>query len=191
MTTSQPDLFGPALAALLREPGLTSLAVGSPRAELRTRIQAVVGDDLLAPHAVHDIDQANACRAGLWLYFDFFDESHRISQDLHTLEGSYWHAILHRREPDADNAKYWFRRVGAHPVFEPLRSAASKLAEGAPTAAKFLGVQSRWDAFAFVDLCEAARSGDADCESLCLAIQRLEWELLFEHCCRAAIGQGT
>jgi hypothetical protein len=55
---------------------------------------------------------------------DFLNESHEISQ---TMEGrgtpktaDYWHGIMHRREPDAGNAAYWFRRVGTHPAFEPL-----------------------------------------------------------------------
>ena len=42
---------------------------------------------------------ANACRAGLWLYHEFLDEAHEITQHLHTPAGSYWHALVHRREP--------------------------------------------------------------------------------------------
>src|SRR5450432_255553 len=55
--------------------------------------------------------------AGLWLYFSCLDEAHAVAQDLETPEGSFWHGILHRREPDPANAAYWFRRVGQHPVF--------------------------------------------------------------------------
>ena len=44
---------------------------------------------------------------GLWLYHDGLDESHAISQELDTAEGSFWHAIMHRREPDASSWKYW------------------------------------------------------------------------------------
>lgn len=62
--------------------------------------------------------------SGILLLWDFLDESHEISQ---TMEGrgsprtaDYWHGIMHRREPDAGNAAYWFRRVGSHPAFESL-----------------------------------------------------------------------
>lgn len=64
--------------------------------------------------------------SGLLLLWDFLDDSHEISQ---TMEGKgsprtadYWHGIMHRREPDAGNASYWFRRVGSHPAFEHLGS---------------------------------------------------------------------
>lgn len=62
--------------------------------------------------------------SGLLLLWDFLETSHEISQ---TLEGKgsprtadYWHGIMHRREPDAGNASYWFRRVGAHPALDQL-----------------------------------------------------------------------
>ena len=55
------------------------------------------------------LDMAQACLAGLWLYHDFLDESHSISQEIATSTGSFWHGIMHRREPDPSNAKYWFR----------------------------------------------------------------------------------
>ena len=62
--------------------------------------------------------------AGILLLWDFLDESHEISQ---SMEGKgiprtadYWHGIMHRREPDAGNASYWFRRVGKHPALKSL-----------------------------------------------------------------------
>ena len=71
-------------------------------------------------------DQRNkrCIESGLLLLWDFLDESHDISQ---TMEGKgsprtadYWHGIMHRREPDAGNASYWFRRVGSHPALDHL-----------------------------------------------------------------------
>jgi hypothetical protein len=58
--------------------------------------------------------------AGLLLLHDFDDESHAISQSLEDTDplgtASYWHGIMHRREPDASNAAWWFRKVGRHPA---------------------------------------------------------------------------
>ena len=98
---------------------------------------------------------AACCLAALWLYHDFLDESHTLSQDIDTTTGSYWHGIMHRREPDAGNAKYWFRRVGTHPVFALL---AAEAKEHSPE----LLTSSDWDPFAFIDFCEAHRDrGDS------------------------------
>ena len=75
------------------------------------------------------------------------------------------------------NSQYWFRRVGQHPVFDQLAPVAAKLAEVAPaeSATAFLKDPSRWDPFAFVDLCDAALHGRAPVEDLCRQIQLREW----------------
>ena len=121
---------------------------------------------------------AEAAVAGLLLYFSCIDEAHQIAQNVDTPEGSFWHAIVHRREPDAGNASYWFRRVGNHPIFAALRQQAA--AEGVDFGA-------RWDPFAFIDLCERARKhpGSAE-ERAALAVQLAEWQLLFDYCARPA-----
>lgn len=180
--------YGPVIAALLAEPRLALLGPGRPNLTMRSRLEALTPENLFAPSPLLDADAARACLAGLWLHHDFLDESHTLSQELHTTEGSYWHGLMHRREPDFSNSKYWFRRVGAHPVFEPLRAGAAKLAAGAPARAGFLGRQTSWDPFAFIDLCEASYDGGTPCHELCRRVQRLEWELLFDYCCRQAVG---
>jgi hypothetical protein len=182
--------YSPAVNDLLRDERLAPLGPGTANASARAQLAALTDESLLAPHPVRDADMAAACRAGLWLYHDFLDESHAISQNIDTSTGSYWHGVMHRREPDFGNSKYWFRRVGAHPVFEPLRVAAAELArDEAHPSATFLGEQTRWDPFAFVDLCEAVTRGLSPCEMLSLQIQQREWELLFDYCWRAAIGE--
>ena len=94
-----------------------------------------------------------AVLAGLYLYFSCWDEAHGVAQDLNTPEGSYWHAIVHRQEPDAGNSAYWFRQVGRHPIFPALRARAAEIG---------VDFGDRWDPPAFIACCEDARA--ASCE---------------------------
>src|SRR5688500_14191487 len=62
--------------------------------EVRQQLGRLSSDTILAsPPRSHD--DAVALLAGLWLWHDFLDESHTISQGLHTPTGSFWHAIMH------------------------------------------------------------------------------------------------
>lgn len=186
-----PAAYGPAVADLLSRAPLNPLDAGPPDDSARPLLARMEthSDELFRPHAVRDRDAAAACRAGLWLRFNYLDESHRISQDVGTADGSFWHGILHRREGDFDNSKYWFRRVGTHPVFEPLRQAAEELAAATPeTRMTTLSWRTAWDPFAFVDLCDKAVHGWTVGLALCQEVQRREWELLFDYCWRLAVG---
>ena len=59
--------------------------------------------------------------AGLWLYVDELDRSHRISQGLNDPTGSFWHGIMHRREGDFSNSHHWMRQAGDdHPALEAM-----------------------------------------------------------------------
>jgi hypothetical protein len=78
--------------------------------------------------------------------------------------------------------------VGRHPVFEPLRAEAAKLAAGATGEAAFLSTQTTWDPFAFINLCEANADARATWNDLCRRVQRIEWELLFGFCYHSAAG---
>jgi hypothetical protein len=101
-----------------------------------------------------------------------------VAQDLETKEGSYWHAIVHRQEPDPGNSGYWFRQVGKHPIFPALRARAAEI-----------GVEfdDLWNPVAFIDYCEAARKRPgSEEERKALEVQRAEWQLLFDWCARAA-----
>lgn len=134
----------------------------------------------LFPHSKHP----TGALAGIWLYFSCFDKSHEIAQDDESAEGSYWHAILHRQEPDDWNAAYWFRRVGKdHPVYQPLAEAAAEIASRNPDSG--LQLATTWDPHAFIEYCAAARSKPGSLqERIALEVQRAEWQLLFDYCGR-------
>jgi hypothetical protein len=164
----------PEIQALLTP---VAYAFGSPNVAVRSQLQQLTRE---FPAKAKDRDFALACMASLWLYHDFLDESHSISQDLDTAEGSYWHALMHRREGDFSNAKYWFRRVGEHAVFPALADAAREFG---------LKLRSeRWNPFDFVDLCEKHTGTGTPDEMLLRRVQQKEWELLFDWCYQRAFG---
>jgi hypothetical protein len=149
--------YPPAVAELLGQLPLVPLGPGTPVPSVRATLEGLRGLPV-------------TCRSGLWLAFNYLDESHTISQDIHTPEGSFWHAIMHRREPDAWNSKYWWRKVGSHPVFGLLADEAARLGWKA------------WTPDAFVDACEAERGTGSQRETLLREIQLAEWRTLFAWC---------
>lgn len=131
--------------------------------------------------------EAFALRAGLFQWHDYLDESHDCSQQIegqgqHRL-GDHWHAIMHRREPDFGNSQYWYRRVGYSPIFPDLANRAADVLATQPDIAgpwqPRLTRNGRWDACAFVDLCEASVKQSA-LATIARSIQEIEMELLFE-----------
>ncbi|MBI3861968.1 MAG: hypothetical protein HY290_08725 [Planctomycetia bacterium] len=123
-----------------------------------------------------------ALRAGLFLWHDYLDESHRLSQSIEgegeDQLGDYWHALMHRREPDYSNAKYWFRQIGQQQTFRSLRKFADETLANLedPGAGRWrdrLQPGAKWDPFAFVDLCEEC-AADEESE-LALAARRIQY----------------
>ena len=106
------------------------------------------------------------CESGLWLLAGDLDRSHDISQENHSPEGSFWHGIMHRREGDFGNAKYWFRQVGDHPLFEKL----NELTDGVYA-----------DPYDFVDACSRAVQAGGKTEEQCMLAQWIEWQALMAY----------
>jgi hypothetical protein len=134
-----------------------------------------------------------ALRAGLCQILDFWDASHEAAQEADDRGerdfSAYWHGIAHRREPDASNASYWFRRVGRHGLFPALARSASALLEG-PTGASMAERVIKggaWDPFGFIEVCTRAKAGSADA-ALARRLQRLEMLSLLDMTCQAALG---
>ena len=146
-----------------------------------------------AQATVKDRGFASCCLSGLWLRFGYLEESHRLSQEIDTSTGSYWHGIMHRREPDFGNAKYWFHRVGEHEIFGTLltevRRIAREAAEISESWSRQLLRASRWDPHAFVDHCAAVYRSSAESgeREFCRKVAELEWMLLFGYSVRQAL----
>ena len=121
-----------------------------------------VDDATLAPGA--GSHTAIAIRSALYLWNDCLDESHRLSQSLKTSIGSYLHGIMHRREPDYRNAKYWFRNTGNPPIASAI---SSSIMDAFPDDSALLppplSREKSWNPASFVDACEqaAGQSGAA------------------------------
>lgn len=154
----------PAISELLSG-RLPVLGPGTPNEPMREKLETF-------PTAG---EMGRAVLAALWLYHDFLDESHEISQELHTPAGSLLHGMMHRREPDAWNSKYWFRQVGDHPVYAEIAAAAKELGYG----------NGKWDPMRFVDDCEAARGKGSEREELLKRVQAKEIELVAAWCARS------
>jgi hypothetical protein len=125
-----------------------------------------------------DPDYAALGRATVLMWHDHFDASHKLAQDVENADGSLLHGILHRREPDYSNARYWFRRVGnTHPSFDCVVGKIKIALMGlkADLLAKQIIPNDKWQPLRFIDLVEdAAGRGDTAYDQLLRQIQAAE-----------------
>lgn len=138
---------------------------------------------------VKSADDAAAALSGIWLLHDALHESHEISQSLLGSTGSFWHAIMHRREGDFSNAKYWFDRCDGHPVMRQIGAGAAQAVGNLASERRVSHVlREGWDAHAFVDLVASVHNKPNDpAYAAAVALQRLEWAMLFNHCVLQAL----
>jgi hypothetical protein len=179
------DLIAALAIAALGNDDATGPTLVQTRPRLPALLRALCEPAWVAvfPAAPH---RARLClAAGLLQVHDFWDASHDAAQKADDQGeracSAYWHGIAHRREPDAGNAAYWFRRVGKHPVFKPLAEAARPLLDehGDSRLSDRLMAGNGWNATAMIELCTQARPGTPD-ETLLRRLQRLEMWLLLE-----------
>jgi len=152
----------------------------------RSRLQDFECVELFAPRNVVAVDCAQAAQSGLFVYLSCMEQAHAIAQEIRTPAGSYWHGIVHRMEPDFPNARYWFRQVHEHEIFPALREAGIEIAGDPMPEFK---VKPKWDAGRFIDHCQGVhKKPNADLDPILQEIQLAEWQLLFDYCCRKALG---
>ncbi len=193
MNAFEPSKYGPVLEPLVLRADLPSLDSGVPVGTAGEILKGLTVDTAFRGFDLAEREMAACCISGLWLLHDFLEESHNISQQIDSRTGSCWHGILHRREGDYSNAKYWFRRTGEHPIWPDLCEEATQLAEKVDRdgQSEYLRTQQAWNPFKFVDLCQCVVNSGSATETLCRNLQLCEWQILFDYCFHQAIEKTT
>src|SRR5688572_4939906 len=99
------------LVALLETAGLADIG---PSRRGGTLTRKAVEDGVAALCRKYSVagQEGNLAKGILLFWHDYLDEAHVIAQEIENSSGSLLHGMIHRREPDYSNARYWFRRVG-------------------------------------------------------------------------------
>jgi len=145
--------------------------------EMLRKIRAASDAVLSGGRPIGKLREFALVRGGLLYAVDALDEAHKIFQDSPGDVGAYWHGMMHRREGDFDNARYWFRRAGVLPFFDTLHHTASEYSA-------LMARQSNWDPYVFTGECEQARFGETEGLKKLSDLQRAEFETLFDYCWR-------
>lgn len=95
------------------------------------------------------------------LWNDHFELAHNLAQEMHHPTGSLMHGILHRREGDFWNAKYWLSRVGVHPADRRILEKIQQIEELGTLRSRIIpkGNTLEWNHCRFVDVCSGVLAG--------------------------------
>ena len=196
MSVTYPSAIADVIQKLTADNPLPPLVPQQEASEaLTAALQAASTDALFEGQNVKDTTFADAIKSGLLLWNDALDASHTISQGLANATGSYWHGIMHRREPDYSNAKYWFGRVGTHAIFPEIRERALALynetaepSDALASIGQAIADNAAWDAAQFIDWCQAAESAsEPDVVRFLQQVQAEEIRLLLAYSYRNAV----
>src|SRR5215218_7996368 len=153
-----PDLLSPQAVAVLKFDADNAYRQLVPRNrghdEVATMLRTLSPGNLLESGNMQPL--LAVAIGAMWLWHDFIDEAHKISQDIEQPEGSWLHAIVHRREGDFSNSKYWYARCAS--------------------------LTNPGD---LVDVVAAVHDRPDDPRyAAAVARQRAEWRAMFKHCIR-------
>jgi len=140
---------------------------------LLLKIRAASDADLAGGKMVAKPNMLALARAALVYACDSLHESHMIVQGISGDESAYWHGMVHRREGDFDNARYWFRRAGTLPVFSQLHRAASAVSS-------VVAAQANWDPYLYTGLCEQEKFGEQELRDELVKLQAIEFRAMFD-----------
>lgn len=169
-------------SATHRSPTLPPLAPAGPSRPWLKSLLSKLEPEKFAGGVRSSVD-VKALKAGILQVHDFLDESHQLSQSIEGAgkhrHGDYWHAIMHRRERDYSNSKYWFRHVGRHPIYAELAEIHAAQVERIDDVeltsrlSQLVDGRGEWDPFAFVDFCRVCE--DSGHSAGIAAAERLQW----------------
>lgn len=135
-------------------------------------------EKLAGEATVKDENQLSLVKAALLYAVDEIGDAHRLVQEVSGDTAGYWHGMIHRREGDFENARYWFRRTGRHPAFAELHRRGCALSAD-------VGRLLDWDPYLFTGLCEQAVFGNPD--DTLVPLQKMEFEVMLDYTWRQAI----
>lgn len=194
ITNQRPGFLSPlAVHAIASSPSnYQELVVCGPTPDSATKLLDGVTPEQLLTLPVKNSDDASALLAGAWLWLDGLHECHAIAQDLIGPTGAFWHAIMHRREGDFSNARYWYGRCQDHRA-RRLVSAMAMDVVGRHTRDKSILkiVAGEYNPEALVDLVQSVHQHPDDPRrGSAVRLQQVEWEALFYHCAYEATGEA-
>lgn len=143
-------------------------------------LRVATEEEISGGRTVSDHAMFALVRAGLFYALDALAECHAIVQAIPGDESAYWHGMIHRREGDFDNARYWFRRTGVLPVFDELHGEAGRVSP-------HMAAQMNWDPYLFTGLCEQEKYGEKSLRDELVKLQRIEFEVVFDYVWRRSL----
>lgn len=105
------EVVSPQAIAIIERAPLPGLGVYPKCASTCGAIESLLADKISIATGGGNSQAESLALSGLWLLAGELDRSHTLSQSIETATGAYWHGMMHRREENFWNSKYWLRFV--------------------------------------------------------------------------------